>query len=480
MTDLRSLSIQYENKINGLYALFVALERVNMRYMEKMKSRNSNPQTAKQLKTRLKICKKMEEVVKNTKKYEDVLTDKEKNLLPKSCNINPLKPRSENLTKLTNPYFEKPPIKKAPIPNLLTKCRSTLEIKKDQFPEMSSSSQTTAAFQSPNESKTLHPWCKLTRTDEEFKNNSTKKTAAENTDVKDASETKKKMEHNITSMKNEVTTENTDAKSSIETKEKIEHNITSLTRKTDVFNIPSMKNEVFTGKTDVNDASETRRKRKHKVTSMKNEVTTEKTDVKGASDTKKKEEHNITTMKNEQSTEDTDVNNGSDNESSLYTTNPRIKYTTRKMNMFSEIPKKRILSLAEEDEVYPWRKESAKNRLRESPLSKKIQKITGANKLLQPVMKSELFQNIEFPEHICKTIINKIEKQGDNYVCTHCDKKPPYSSKRRNMVTRHVITELGYYKFRCSFCDEMSNHVSSIIVHYATTHGIPTNWLQSN
>ena len=87
MTDLRSLSIQYENKINALSALFVALERVNMRYMEKMKSRNSNPQTAKQLKTRLKICKKMKEVLKNTKKYEDVLTDKEKNLLPKSCNI---------------------------------------------------------------------------------------------------------------------------------------------------------------------------------------------------------------------------------------------------------------------------------------------------------------------------------------------------------------------------------------------------------
>ena len=185
MTDLRSLSIQYENKINGLYALFVALERVNMRYMEKMKSRNSNPQTAKQLKTRLKICKKMKEVLKNTKKYEDVLTDKEKNLLPKSCNINPLKPRSENLTKLTNPYFEKPPIKKAPIPNLLTKCRSTLEIKKDQFPEMSSSSQTTTASEvippqtqdtvqtSSEDSKStatsaklkrLHPWCKLTWT----------------------------------------------------------------------------------------------------------------------------------------------------------------------------------------------------------------------------------------------------------------------------------------------------------------------------
>ena len=185
MTDLRSLSIQYENKINGLSALFVALERVNMRYMEKMKSRNSNPKTAKQLKTRLKICKKMKEVLKNTKKYEDVLTDKEKNLLPKSCNINPLKPRSENLTQLTNPYFEKPTIKKTPIPNLLAKCKSTLEIKNDKHTVISSSQTTESPcpilpqkqsrVQSPNATKTLHPWCKLSKTDEEFKDNSTKK-----------------------------------------------------------------------------------------------------------------------------------------------------------------------------------------------------------------------------------------------------------------------------------------------------------------
>ena len=98
MTDLRSISIQYENKINGLYALFVALERVNMRYIEKMKSRNNNPQTAKQqLKARLQICKNMKQVLKNTKKHEDVLTDEQKNLLPNSCNIDPLKPLSKNL-----------------------------------------------------------------------------------------------------------------------------------------------------------------------------------------------------------------------------------------------------------------------------------------------------------------------------------------------------------------------------------------------
>ena len=135
MTDLRSISIQYENKINGLYALFVALERVNMRYIEKMKSRNNNPQTAKQqLKARLQICKNMKQVLKNTKKYEDVLTDKQKNLLPNSCNIDPLKPHSESLTELTNPYFKKPPTKQAKIPDLLTKEKSTLKFEKINFP----------------------------------------------------------------------------------------------------------------------------------------------------------------------------------------------------------------------------------------------------------------------------------------------------------------------------------------------------------
>ena len=179
-------------KINGLYALFVALERVNMHYIEKMKSRNNNPQTAKQkLKARLQICKNMKQVLKNTKKYEDVLTDEQKNLLPNSCNIDPLKPHSENLTELTNPYFKKPPTKQAKIPDLLTKDKFTSEIKKEKLPKISTSTDTTASpevllpqiqdtIQPVNEcssttstkSKKLHPWCKSTRTKEEIKDKS--------------------------------------------------------------------------------------------------------------------------------------------------------------------------------------------------------------------------------------------------------------------------------------------------------------------
>ena len=200
MADLRALSIQYENKINGLYALFVSLERVNMRYIEKMKSRNNNPQTARQqLKTRLQICKNMKQVLKNTKKHENLLTDEQKNLLPKSCDTDLLKPHSENLNELTNPYFRKPPTKPAPIPDLLTKYQSTSgEGNPAKIQSSSSSSATTTSMtkvtlpqrediiRSPNENATsvtstklkkLHPWCKYTRAREDIKDRFTEKTS---------------------------------------------------------------------------------------------------------------------------------------------------------------------------------------------------------------------------------------------------------------------------------------------------------------
>ena len=162
MTDLRSISIQYENKINGLYALFVSLERVNMHYIQKMKSRNNNPQTAKQqLKARLEICKNMKQVLKNTKKYENVLTDEQKNLLPNSCNIDPLKPISESLTELTNPYFKKPPTKPAPIPNLLAKdkfyIRSLTKKKLQKISPSLDSNTSTRSFIITDKQDTVHP-----------------------------------------------------------------------------------------------------------------------------------------------------------------------------------------------------------------------------------------------------------------------------------------------------------------------------------
>ena len=65
MRGLRALSVEYENNINRLYALFVSLEMVNMHHLEKMKSSNNSVQTARQkLKTRLQICKNMKQILK--------------------------------------------------------------------------------------------------------------------------------------------------------------------------------------------------------------------------------------------------------------------------------------------------------------------------------------------------------------------------------------------------------------------------------
>ena len=65
--------------------------------------------------------------------------------------------------------------------------------------------------------------------------------------------------------------------------------------------------------------------------------------------------------------------------SSLKTTIPEqkanIKYTQRKYYNPSMV-KKRVLSIEENEEAYPWEKEAAKNRENETPFSNKIRKIT--------------------------------------------------------------------------------------------------------
>ena len=201
--------------------------------------------------------------------------------------------------------------------------------------------------------------------------------------------------------------------------------------------------------------------------------------------TKQTRECNITSKKDETVRQHAE---GSDKKPSLPATHravphmkTNIKYTTRKNSNYSKTFNRKVLSIAQEEEVYPWQKEASHNRLNKSSLSKKVQKIPeNANKLLQPAMKSKLYQQIDYPDHINRNINNKIEKQGQNYICIDCANNPPYSSTRRNMVIRHVTNELGYCKFRCSFCDEISNNTRSLIHHYASTHGIPSNWLQSN
>ena len=165
--------------------------------------------------------------------------------------------------------------------------------------------------------------------------------------------------------------------------------------------------------------------------------------------------------------------------SDIHQCKTNIKYTKRK-KMNESIYRKKILSIADQEEAYPWEKHAAKNRNKKTPLSDDYQIVENANKLLPPSMKSELCENIDYSDTVNKKITNKMEKLNDHYVCINCQWNPSFSTKRRDTLIKHVKTEIGYYTFRCSFCDVKSNDPRTLITHYATTHGIPSKWLKSD
>ena len=92
------------------------------------------------------------------------------------------------------------------------------------------------------------------------------------------------------------------------------------------------------------------------------------------------------------------------------------------------------------------------------------------------MMKSQLYEQIEYPDSVHKNITDKIKQDGENYICKNCRKNPSFKTTRRNTLIRHIKAEIGYYTFRCTFCDEKSNDPHTLINHYALTHGIPSNW----
>ena len=80
-----------------------------------------------------------------------------------------------------------------------------------------------------------------------------------------------------------------------------------------------------------------------------------------------------------------------------------------------------------------------------------------------------------------KKIEDKINKEGkSNFVCINCTSSPSFSQNKLHALAQHIKIELGYYMYRCSFCDEKSNDLCTLGNHYASTHGIPANWLESN
>ena len=90
-------------------------------------------------------------------------------------------------------------------------------------------------------------------------------------------------------------------------------------------------------------------------------------------------------------TEHKEVNELNGNEMTLQK-KPNINYTEREIHDQSAIIKKGALSSAQHEEAYPWEKEAAKNRVKDSPLSENVMRMTkGVNKLLPTEMKSQLF-----------------------------------------------------------------------------------------
>ena len=63
-------------------------------------------------------------------------------------------------------------------------------------------------------------------------------------------------------------------------------------------------------------------------------------------------------------------------------------------------------------------------------------------------MKVKLYQNINYPSHICEKIEDKIKTEDGKYICKNCTlMDPPYSTDRRDSVIRHIKKELCYYIF---------------------------------
>ena len=130
-------------------------------------------------------------------------------------------------------------------------------------------------------------------------------------------------------------------------------------------------------------------------------------------------QENVTSKNKETVTEHKEVNEANKNESI-----PQKKKTNIK---------KESLSSAQHVEAYPWEKEAAKNQDKDSPLSEKVIKLTeGVYKLLPTERRSQLFENIQYPDCIMKKIEAKIDKQGrSNFVCINCTSSPSFSQNRQ-------------------------------------------------
>ena len=90
-------------------------------------------------------------------------------------------------------------------------------------------------------------------------------------------------------------------------------------------------------------------------------------------------------------------------------------------------------------------------------------------------MKKMLIQRVQLPRDIRKEIDQEIQETKNKFICKICSN----SFDKKYHAQCHTTIEMGYYDYRCSFCNYLSNTTVSIYHHYATRHGIPKDWVTS-
>ena len=142
-------------------------------------------------------------------------------------------------------------------------------------------------------------------------------------------------------------------------------------------------------------------------------------------------------------------------------------------------------------EAYPWAHEASKNFHKTTPLAGQEEEVEFLNisyrslpNNLTTAQKEQMRQPIALTDAALRKIDEHIGMKTKNknciFFCKVCDDTTPHEFQRKTKCRRHVRMHLGYSFYRCSFCNFISNNLTSIHLHYISTHGIPKKWIDSH
>ena len=77
--------------------------------------------------------------------------------------------------------------------------------------------------------------------------------------------------------------------------------------------------------------------------------------------------------------------------------------------------------------------------------------------VLTDKMKKKLIQRVQLPRDICKEIDQEIQENKNKFICKICSN----SFDQKYHAQCHTKIEMGYYDYRCSFCNYRSGTVNS-------------------